>query len=113
MLAVDKEHRDFFSVAGAQFIVLKNIELFEVNALMQTNDLGRAENASNNVASVVTEVASRLDQECELKSCHSNSVGDCAMRARDLLLVAALMTSLTKQLAVLLLRHTLATLLND
>jgi hypothetical protein len=95
-LVVNQDHRDFFTIAIREVFVIINRHLAKCNAIVSRD------NIENDGTGIVTQVTSVATYE---------SHGD--GHEKLLLLVATLVASLTKQLTVLLLRHTLATLLND
>ena len=125
---VDQDDRDLFGILGGEFGVVEDVLLVDDHAGI--DELGFGQHAVHCGTGVVAQVAARLGQEGDLRFGHApkGSEGRLApghdegprrpvvgggLRVERLLLVATLVTSLAKQLAVLLLRHALATLLDD
>lgn len=115
---INQHHRNVFGVYARQLHVIKNVHLVECAIDGLLFDTKLTHNTMNRRASVITQVTSwfreqgyfnRFRHEIRKTSLYAGK----ALEMGALLLVATLMTSLAKQLAVLLLRHTLATLLNN
>jgi hypothetical protein len=97
-LAVDEHDGDFVLEAFEHFGVIENVEFNELR-------VGKIpEHRTHDQSRIVTQMATRLPPQFD---------GQGHGRRGRLLLVATLVASLTKQLAVLLLRHTLAALFNN
>lgn len=104
-ILVNEEHRNVVPEARERRIVVEG-SLDDRNAKLCSN-------RQHNRAGVVTQVTSRPTNECERGHGVSRTAPQHATSEPGLLLVATLVTRLAQQLAVLLLGHPLAALLDD
>ncbi len=106
--AVDQDHRDLFDILVVQVRVIKDGKLFEGDAGCRRIICELRGHPADDIPGVIAEMTTGLADEGEVYG----GRGVDLVTVGVLLLVATLMASLAKQLAMLLLRHPLAALLD-
>ena len=105
---VNENHGDHLPVFFMQLLVIQDGAFLDRNVYLITKI---AQDFINDALSNITQMTFRFANESELHGSHW--MQSAHERERLLLLVATLVARLTQQLAVLLLCHALATLLDD